>query len=266
MSDWLHNLPLVWMALVVFGVTYIIAESISAIVGAFAVGKRARTFKAVSAGMLSPLAVMFALFVVFTASQVWNDNDRASAAINREASALRSVVILAASFPGETEGRLRALVHDYVVEAETQEWPMMARRAATLRIAPRPLVEALGLTLALAPGNPGQQLAQREITTALESALEARRQRILVSRSEVGSVKWVCIILQAICAFLLIAMVHGEDRMASRIAVLIFATGVGASVLLILAYDRPFTGELSIRPEPLLQVMPETVNADVKDQ
>jgi hypothetical protein len=33
--------------------------------------------------------------------------------------------------------------------------------------------------------------AQREIITALENALEARRQRILVSRSEVNWVKWV---------------------------------------------------------------------------
>jgi hypothetical protein len=28
-------------------------------------------------------------------------------------------------------------------------------------------------------------------------------------------------------------------------------------LLLILAYDRPFTGELLVRPDPLLQVIPE---------
>jgi hypothetical protein len=28
-------------------------------------------------------------------------------------------------------------------------------------------------------------------------------------------------------------------------------------MLLILAHDRPFTGEISIKPDPLLQVMPE---------
>jgi hypothetical protein len=35
----------------------------------------------------------------------------------------------------------------------------------------------------------------------------------------------------------------------------IFATGIAASILLILAHDRPFTGE--IKPDLLLQVMPE---------
>ena len=34
-------------------------------------------------------------------------------------------------------------------------------------------------------------------------------------------------------------------------------TGVAASVLLIASHDRPFTGEISVGPDPLLQVMPE---------
>jgi hypothetical protein len=54
MSDWLHNLPVVWMALVVFGVTYLVAAAIYAVVMVLAVGERARSFKAISAGMLSP--------------------------------------------------------------------------------------------------------------------------------------------------------------------------------------------------------------------
>jgi len=36
----------------------------------------------------------------------------------------------------------------------------------------------------------------------------------------------------------------------------LFATGV-AAVLLIAAHDRPFTGQISISPEPLLQIMPD---------
>src|SRR5262249_47145554 len=99
MSDWLHSLPVVWMALLVFGVTYLIAAAIYAVVVTLAVGDRARSFKAVSPGLLPPLGIIFGLFVVFTASQVWTDNEKAKVEIDREASALRSVVILAASFP-----------------------------------------------------------------------------------------------------------------------------------------------------------------------
>jgi hypothetical protein len=35
------------------------------------------------------------------------------------------------------------------------------------------------------------------------------------------------------------------------------ATGVATAALLIAAHDRPFIGEISVSPDPLLQVMPQ---------
>ena len=257
MSDWVHNLPIVWMALLVFGLTALATAAIYLVVTVLSVGERARSFKAVSPGMLPPLGVLFALFVAFAASQVWSDNDKANSAVDHEASALRSVVILAAVFPGEPETRLRSLIRSYVGDAVAQEWPMMARGTATLHVIPYSLAEALQLTLALTPSSQGQQTAQREITTALENALDARRQRIVISESEVNWVKWLCLGLLAACSLIAIAMVHSDNRLTSAITMALFGIGVAASLLLIVAYDRPFTGELSVRPDPLLQVMPE---------
>jgi len=206
---------------------------------------------------MPPLGIIFGLFVAFTAAQYWTDNERANTAVNREASALREVVILAASFPGEPETRMRGLIRRYIEEAATPEWPMLAQHTATLRITPRALAEALHLTLALTPETEGQKTSQREIATSLENALDPRRQRIIVSQSQVNWVKWSWLFVQAACALLAIAMVHSDNRLASTITMGIFATGVAASMLLILSHDRPFMGEISIRPDPLLQVMPE---------
>jgi hypothetical protein len=257
MSDWLHGLPILWMTVVVFGLVYVLAGSIQLVIRLLAVGNRARSFAAVSPGMLPPLGVIFGLFVAFTAAQVWSDNDRATAAVDREASALRAVVVLAGMFPGESEARLRTLIRQYIQETAAQEWPQMARRHASLRVTPPPLAEALQSTLALVPSSLGQQAAQREIVVALETALDARRQRIIISQSQVNFVKWLCLFIQAVCAFVAIAMVHNDNRLSSIIAMGIFATGVAASILLILSHDRPFIGELSVGPDPLIQVMPE---------
>ena len=62
MSDWLYNLSLPWMALVVFGFTYPLAAGIYAVVTVLAVGERARSFKAVSPGMLPPLGIILRAF------------------------------------------------------------------------------------------------------------------------------------------------------------------------------------------------------------
>jgi len=257
MIDWLHNLPLGWMALAVFVVTYLVAAGIYWLVMALAVGERARAFKAISPGMLPPLGIIFGLLVAFIAAQVWGDLDRAHAAVNREASALRAIVLLATSFPGEPETRLRALVHRQIEDAVTQEWPAMARRRATLTMTPAPLAEALQVSLALTPRGDGQVAAQREILAAMQNAFDARRQRILVSQSTVNWVKWTALLVQAVCTLLAIAMVHSDNRAGAAFAMGLFATGVAVSVVLISSHDRPFTGELSVGPDVLLQVLPE---------
>ena len=172
--DWLLNFPVVWMSLVVFLATYVATGVIYWMVKALAVGDRARAFKGVSPGLLPPLGIIFGLFVAFVAAQVWNDVDRAKAAVTGEASALRAAVLLADSFPGELRARLHSLVHRQITEAVTQEWPMMARHHATLTMAPPALVEALQVALALIPRGDGEAVAQREMVASLEKALDAR--------------------------------------------------------------------------------------------
>lgn len=258
MIDWFSSLSLFWMTIIVFGVTYLVTFVIYAIIMALAAGERERrAFKAISAGILPPLGIVFGLFVAFIASQVWSDVDRANAAVNREASALSTVVFLSKSFPGEPETQLRDLIRHHIQEAATKEWPLMGQRAASLTITPEALAEALQLTLALTPKSEGQITAQREIAAALGNALDARRQRIIVSRSSVNSVKWSCLLLQAICTLLVIAKVHSDNRAAAAIVMAIFSTGIAVSVLLIAAHNHPFGGPIAISPALLLQVMPE---------
>ena len=103
MSDWLLNLPVLWMAVVVFAATYLFAAGVYWVVTSLAVNDRARAFKAVSPGMLPPLGILFALLVGFIAVEVWSNFDKAKVAVATEASALRGVVLLAGNFPERTE-------------------------------------------------------------------------------------------------------------------------------------------------------------------
>ena len=66
---------------------------------------------------------------------------------------------------------------------------MMAQGTANLRAIPGVLVEALQMTLTLNPSSEGQKIAQRDMATALETALDARRQRIIISELQVNLLK-----------------------------------------------------------------------------
>ena len=131
----------------------------------------------------------------------------------------------------------------------------MARQQATLSTLPTALIDALHDTLTLKPADDSQRIAQSEMVKAIHTALDARRQRIVISQSSAGTVKWAAILLQGLCTLVAIAMVHSDNRLACAIAMTLFATGIALSLLLIAAYSRPFTGEISVGPDLLKQVI-----------
>jgi Protein of unknown function (DUF4239) len=255
-TGWLQDLPLTGLAVIVVAATFLASAAIYAIVMALAVGKSGEAFRAFSPGMLPPMGLLFGLLVGFLAAQVWSDAGRAQDAVNREASALRSVVLVVRAFPGPTETRMDALVRRHIREAADDEWPAMAHHRATLTVIPVPLAQALQLAIGLAPRTEGQKAAQREIVDSLQSALDARRQRVIVSESSVNWVKWSGVILVALLTLLAIAFVHSANRLTAALAMGVFAAAVAVSLVLIAAQQRPFSGEFAVSPDALLQVMP----------
>jgi hypothetical protein len=206
--------------------------------------------------MLPVLGTIFALLVAFVAVQVWNDFDKAKLAVATEATALRAVDVFAETLPDEQKMQLRALMSRHIEEAVNREWPAMAHERLTLASLSTHLVAAQRLTVLMKPQDESQRTAQREIVAALHRALDARCQRIIISQSEVGPVRWAAILLMGFCALIAIAIVHSDNRLTCAIAVALFATGFALSSLLIAAYSRPFTGEISVKPDLLQEVVP----------
>src|SRR5262245_5951717 len=124
------------MMLVVLALVYLVTAVIYLVITHLATGDRTRVFKAVSPGMLPPLSVVFALLIAFLASQVWSEAERASTAVNREASALRATMLLVGEFPGEPDTQMRGLIRQHIETAVRDEWPAMARRGVTLTLVP----------------------------------------------------------------------------------------------------------------------------------
>jgi hypothetical protein len=130
----------------------------------------------------------------------------------------------------------------------------MAQQRATLATPPTALIEALKMVLAMPVANEGESTAQQEIVKSLETALESHRQAIVIGHSRVSSLKWAGLLLQALCTLIAIGIVHSANPRLCGVALALFATGVAVSVLLIAAYSRPFTGDISVDPGLLKEV------------
>jgi len=255
-TGWLGGLSFGWLVVTVFVATFLVAAGVYWVVLRLAVGKRRDAFKAFSPGMLPPMGLLFGLIVGFLAAQVWSDAGDARAAVNREASALRSSVLLANAFPGRPEARINALIARQIQDEVEEEWPAMADRRATLTVIPVPIAEALLLATRLTPRTPGQTIAQERLVDSLQAAFDARRQRIIISESSVNWVKWTGVILVALLTLIAIAFVHCDNRLTAALALGLFSIAVAVSLLLIAAQQHPFSGQFAVGPDALVQVAP----------
>ena len=129
-------------------------------------------------------------------------------------------------------------------------------RRATLTAIAAPLGEGLQLAIGLSPRSEGEKAAQRELIDSLQSALDARRQRIILSESSVNWVKWAGVMLVAVLTLIAIAFVHCDNRSTAALAMGLFTAAVAASLILVAAQQRPFSGPFAVSPAPLVEVTP----------
>jgi hypothetical protein len=250
-----HSVPVI--GAIVFAAAYAVAALIFFGARWVSRGTLGPRLRIVSPGTLTPLGAILGLLIAFLSARVWTNVDRAGAYVSQEATALRKAVVLSNVFPSEPKQNVRRAIKDHISFIETQDWPAMSDGRARMDAVPVNLVEAMNATLAFSPKETPQQLAQNRTLIALETALEARRHRLRISREEIAPVQWAVVVIPAICILVTIALLHLESRPAKATTMFLFSTAVATSLLLLLTYDRPFgSGGFFIEPTLLKEVMP----------
>jgi hypothetical protein len=163
---------------------------------------------------------------------------------------------LSDDLPPDLRLRMRALIRRQIENAVNHEWPAMDEQRASLTSIPVPLSDALHLAVGLTPQGDGQAVAQREIVVSIQDALDARRQRIIVSESSVDALKWLGVVALAALALITIAVVHSGNRTTAGVAMGVFAAAVAVVITMLAAQNQPFSGQLGLDPDVLEQVMP----------
>lgn len=211
------------------------------------------TFAQVSAVTLTPLSVVFGFTVAFLAAQVWGSWDRAVGLVGQEASALQESLVLADALDPALGRGVRADIAAYAASVPS-EWRAMAARDETLRRPPAGLLQAIH-RVATYPA-PGAMAATDRILASLDTALDARRHRVLLSETgALGLGRWLAAAVLAMCLQLTIAMVHAHDRRAQVLTVAVFTAAAATALAVVAAFDQPFRATpAGVQPHALLEL------------
>jgi hypothetical protein len=195
-------------------------------------------------------AVMLALVVVV----VWEQFESARGIAQREANAVADLYRGAGGFADADRVRLRDGLKAYALAVTDDEWPVLARGRASDRAWQE--FDALWRDyLALNPQTEREAALYDGSLDQLVELGNARRERLLASRTTIPGVLWLALIVGGGITIGFSYFFGVGDERAHTLMTLALAGVIGLGLFAIVAMDLPYTGDVSISPEAFRQTL-----------
>jgi hypothetical protein len=212
----------------------------------------------ITPALLTPLGVILGLLLVFLSSRVWTNVDRAGVAASQEATAVEELRRVADELPPAVADPIHKGVRVYLEWVQQEDWPSMMSGNGSLKARLPGLADAMGALAAFDATVSGQRNMQEAALSAMGRVRDARRARILQSRSFIGAGQWLVVLVLYIHMLLLISAIHVKRSATMASALGIFSSGFAICFVLLLMYDRPFrAGGLTVSPVNIETSVPE---------
>lgn len=193
------------------------------------------------------VGVFYAVLLAFVVIAVWEEYRNTETAVREEAKATVDLHRVAHALPqgDEIHERLAA----YVKEVTTGEWPAMALgegRPATSSA----LNRVSAAVLAVEPQTEQQLALYQEALRLLAVITDSRTERLDSADGSMPGILWFVLIVGGIVTLGYPAFFASTSTGAQALMTAALAGLVGFALLLALAFDFPFTGDVGISPHP----------------
>lgn len=249
MPDFLYRLPLTISAFIV-----IVCLCLYSILGMLATRRWILPQLATDEGesdfhgaMLQAVMVFYGLAVALIAVSVWETHAEVSGTVSHEASRIAGIYRDVSSFPEpkrtELQNELKGYT-DYLIE---EAWPLQQKG-----VYPTRGVEWLNRFQAsltsFEPSNEREKALYAESLAAFNRLIDARRLRLDSMLVRLPPILWFIIHFGAIVSLASAFFFKVRDARVHGIQLTLLSIFIGLVVSLILAFDRPFLGDLAIDP------------------
>jgi hypothetical protein len=202
-----------------------------------------------SAAMVHSVMVFYGLALALIAVNVFETYADVSKIISQEATALAVLYRDVSTYPEPIRPQLQKEVRDYVDYVIHEAWPLQQRGQV-----PSGGVERMNrfqdTLVTFEPTTEGQKLLHAETLRAYNNMIQARRLRLDAVGTGLPGVMWIVIFVGAFISLSASFFFKVEDVRLHGILVTLLAAFMGMVIFMTLALDRPFRGDLGVRPEP----------------
>jgi hypothetical protein len=217
------------------------------------------------AGFISALVgVFFAVLLAFIAVAAWESFGKADDTAQREASLAGDLWRDAFAMPDPAKTQLLGDMRDYVEIVLDKEWPAMAQGAALGDEGWAPLFK-FHQTLSGTRTSDAMQVAMvAEMLRRLNALYDARSQRILAASDHIQPTVWAVVLLGAFLTITFTYFFGMESFLMHAMMTTAVAVTLALIIVLILAFDYPFRGEVQVTPDGFRNVAHDMQTAGIK--
>lgn len=198
--------------------------------------------------MLQAVMALYGLAVALIAVSVWQSYSDASKVVSQEAAAIGALYRNVSLYPDPLRSELQQLISDHVSHIIHEAWPLQRQgKVPTIGAEVAKLLRAFS---SFEPVTEGQKLQHAETLHAFNYVVLVTRLRLDVGRTGLSGILWVVIVMGALIGLSSCFFFKVKDVRLHGIQVTLLAVFIGLVIFMILAFDRPFRGDLGLGPEP----------------
>jgi hypothetical protein len=208
----------------------------------------------VVAGTMAIVGVIYAVLIAFIAVATWQAYTDADKSTDVEASRIANLYRDVEGLPDDKADAIREHVRSYVDKVINVEWPAQ-QRGRTSR-AGREDIEAIHkVVVSFIPENPRETIIQAEFLRAVNELYTARRTRQLAADGAIPEVIWEIILIGSLITVGYTYLFVVDNRALHMSMTGLVAASMALVIVLVIALDRPFRGELCVSTEAYVNAL-----------
>src|SRR4051812_8661922 len=255
-TDLLYRMPTFVMGLVVVSLAVGCALSLLALVHRVVPFEPRHAHNDVAGFIIAVVGVIYAVLLAFIAVMVWEDYKDAEAITDREANLVSDIYRDAIILPPQATAAVRGQMRSYADFVLNREWPahIYGRIETPEDIETQGWIMLEAAETAIRGFNPTDgrsQIFMTEIVHHLDQLYDARRDRYQVIQSGgIEGVVWT-ILLLGTSITILFSVLFGMHNLNIHMTMTgLLAGSIALSLVLIIALNQPFRGDVHVSPKP----------------
>ncbi len=251
-NDWIYNNPTwLWGSLLVIVFSGVAGLGLLIFHRAVHVDLR-RAHNDLAGFIVAVISVTYAVLLAFIAVATWESFSHAQDIVDNEADYVGSIYRDTQGLPPAMGQAIRDDLQQYIRTVVDQEWPVQ-REGLTPEQGWVPLRKLHSAIVTMQPQTMGEEVIQAELLRALNELYAARASRLSAVEGHIPDVVWSIIFIGGALTTGFTYLFGFHDFRLHLVMTMAVAASLSLVVVLIIALDWPFRGEVSITPQAFVK-------------